>query len=81
MKLFKGKILIDVSVEETTKSGIVIAEADQKRRKSQGRVVQSTSDQVEEGQEVLFSQYGPVDLELDGRHHVVAEEEHLIAIL
>jgi chaperonin GroES len=71
--------------ETQTASGIVLAES-AKEKPQKGVVVavgaglEGKDPQVTEGQTVLFKQYGPTEVEVDGEELVVLEEEQILAI-
>lgn len=78
IKPLGNRTLIEVKVETETKEGIILAEEEQRQ---EGKVIETGSKLVKKGNNVLFSQYGPQEIRVDGKLYVIAEEDHLIAIL
>ncbi len=85
-------VLKAISVEEKTKSGIVIPDTAEKERPEQGEVVavgpgrmlESGKIQplgVKKGDVVLFTKYGPNEVKVDGKEYLIAEEKDILAIL
>jgi chaperonin GroES len=86
-------VLIEpVTAEEKTKSGIFLPETAEKERPEQGTVVavgsgKKTSSgeiiplEVKVGNKVLFTKYGPNEIEVDGKEYLIAREEDILAIL
>ena len=86
-------ILIEpVTAEEKTKSGIFLPESAEKERPEQGTVVavgsgKKTSSgkiiplEIKVGDKVLFTKYGPNEIEIDGKEYLIAREEDILAIL
>ena len=71
--------------KKETASGIVLAET-AKEKPLKGLVLavgpglEGKDPQVTEGQTVLFKQYGPTEVEVDGEELVVLEEDQILAI-
>lgn len=85
-------IIEPASPEEVTDSGIVIPETAKKDRPEQGTVVavgpgkmgkdgKRRPMEVEKGNKVIFSKYGPSEIEIDGTEYLIAEEKDILAIL
>lgn len=86
-------VLIEpVTAEEKTKSGIFLPETVEKERPEQGTVVavgpgKKTSSgkiiplEIEVGDNVLFTKYGPNEIEVDGKEYLITKEEDILAIL
>lgn len=78
--------------EETSASGIVIPDTASKDRPQQGKVLavgpgklgddgKRIAPEVKEGDVVLFTQYGPTEVKVDGTEVLVAAESDILAIL
>jgi chaperonin GroES len=78
--------------EGKTASGIVIPDTAEKERPEEGRVVAvgagKMSDEgklipmnIQVGQHVLFSKYGPNEIKVDGKEYLIAREEDILAII
>lgn len=85
-------VLQPLSQEEQTESGIVIPDTADEEKPEQGEVVavgpgkrlpegDRQEPDVEEGDRVLFTKYGPSEVTLDGEDYLVAKEEDILAIL
>lgn len=86
-------VLQPISKEEKTESGIVIPDTADEEKPEQGEVVavgpgkrlpedgDRQEPDVEEGDRVLFTKYGPSEVSLDGEDYLVAKEEDILAIL
>lgn len=89
----RDQIIIEPqSPEEVTESGIVIPDTAEKNRPEQGFVVavgpgRRSKDgkripvEVQKGDKVLFSKYGPNEIEINGKDYLIAKEEDILAIL
>jgi len=80
------------SPEEMTKSGIIIPDTADQKRPEQGTIVavgpgKKMKDgskvplDVKKGDVVLFSKYGPTEIEVNGKEYLIAKEEDILAIL
>ena len=78
--------------EGKSASGIIIPDTAEKERPEEGRVVAvgpgKMSDEgklipmnVQVGQRVLFSKYGPNEIKVDGKEYLIAREEDILAII
>ncbi len=86
-------VLIEpVTAKEKTKSGIFLPETVEKERPEQGTVIavgsgKKTSSgkiiplEIKVGNNVLFTKYGPNEIEVDGKEYLIAKEEDILAIL
>ena len=86
-------VLIEpVTTEEKTKSGIFLPETAEKERPEQGTVVAvGTGKKIESGKiiplevkvgdRVLFTKYGPNEIEIEGKKYLITKEEEILAIL
>lgn len=94
IKPLSDRVLIEpISVEEKTKSGIILPDTAEKERPEQGRVVAIGAGKVipelgkrvpvnvKIGDIVLFSKYGPTEIKVDGKEYLIAREEDILAIL
>jgi chaperonin GroES len=80
------------SAEETSAAGIVIPDTASKDRPQQGKVLavgpgklgddnERVAPEVKVGDTVLFTQYGPTEVKVDGKEVLVATESDILAIL
>ncbi len=86
-------ILIEpVTTEEKTKSGIFLPATAEKERPEQGTVIAVGTGKktasgkiilldVKVGDKVLFTKYGPNEIEIDGKEYLIAREDDILAIL
>jgi chaperonin GroES len=93
IKPLADRILIEpISSEEKTKSGIVLPDIAEKERPEQGRVVavgpgkilengNRQKIEVEKGEIVLFSKYGPNEIKIDDKEYLIAKEDDILAII
>jgi len=93
VKPLADNVLIEpVPQEEKTKSGIFLPESAKKERPEQGTVMavgsgKKTSSgkiiemEVKVGDKVLFTQYGPNEIEIDNKEYLIAKQEDILAIL
>lgn len=93
IKPLSDYILIEpVSAEEKTKSGIFLPETAEKEKPEQGTVVaiglgRKTASgkvvplDVKVGDKVLFTKYGPNEIEIEGKEYLIAREDDILAIL
>ncbi|OGZ61698.1 MAG: co-chaperone GroES [Candidatus Spechtbacteria bacterium RIFCSPLOWO2_02_FULL_38_8] len=89
----RDQVLIEPkSPEEVTESGIIIPDTANKERPEQGTVVavgpgKKTRDgkivpvDIKKGDVVLFSKYGPTEIEINGKEYLIAKEDDILAIL
>lgn len=93
IKPLKDNVIIEPqSPEEVTKSGIVIPDTAEKNRPEQGVVVavgpgkiSENGDriplEVKKGDTVLFTKYGPNEIEINDKEYLIAKEDDILAIL
>ncbi|MCD6429298.1 co-chaperone GroES [bacterium] len=93
IKPLADHILIEpITQEEKTESGILLPQTAEKERPEQGRVVaigpgKKTSSgkiipiDVKVGDKVIFTKYGPTEIEVDGKEYLIAKEEDILAII
>lgn len=85
-------ILEPVEEEKVTKSGIVLPDTAGKERPVRGTVIAvgpgKLNDKGERvpvslkiGDQVLFKKYGPDEIELEGKKYLVADEDHIVAVI
>ncbi|MBU2068154.1 co-chaperone GroES [Patescibacteria group bacterium] len=81
-----------MSVEEKTKSGIIIPDTVDKEKSEQGKIIavgpgklnekgELISMNVKKGDIVLFTKYGPNEIKIDDKEYLIAREEDILAIL
>ena len=93
IKPLADRVLIEpISVEEKTKSGIIIPDTIDKEKSEQGKVVavgpgklnekgELVSMNIKKGDIVLFTKYGPNEIKIDNKEYLIAREEDILAIL
>jgi len=80
------------TVKEKTKSGIFLPETAEKERPEQGSVVAIGSGkkdssgkiiplEVKVGDKVLFTKYGPNEIEVNDKKYLITREEDILAVL
>ena len=78
--------------EEKTPSGIIIPATVEKERPQTGRVIAVGEGAISEkgkliamkvkaGDTVLFSKYGPDEVEIDGEEYIIINESNILAII
>lgn len=93
IKPLADNVLIEPSAqEEKTKSGIFLPESAKKERPEQGKVIAVGSGkktsagkiipmEVKVGDKVLFTKYGPNEIEINGKEYLIAKQEDILAII
>jgi len=93
VKPLSDHILIEpISVEEKTKSGILLPNTAEKERPEQGKVIEvgpgkkNTAGKVipleiKKGDVVLFTKYGPTEIKIDNKEYLIARQEDILAII
>jgi chaperonin GroES len=93
IKPLSDHILIEpITVEEKTKSGILLPDTAEKERPEQGRVIavgpgKKTSAgkiipmEIKTGDKVLFTKYGPNEIKVDNKEYLIARQEDILAII
>ena len=93
IKPLADRVVIEpISVEEKTKTGIILPETADKEEPEQGRVIavgpgklldngQRQPLEVKKGDLVLFTKYGPNEVKIDDKEYLIAREEDILAIL
>ena len=85
-------ILKPISVEETTKSGIILPQTVDKEKPEQGEVIavgpgrmldngQIAPLSVKKGDKVIFTKYGPTEIKVDKKEYLVVKEDDILAVL
>jgi chaperonin GroES len=80
------------TVEEKTKTGIFLPESAKKEKPEQGTVVavgpgKRSKDgkhnpvDVKVGDKVLFTKYGPNEIEINNKEYLIAREEDILAVI
>ncbi len=75
-------VLQQLAAEETTKSGIILPDS-AKEKPAEGKVVAVGKDvaEVQKGDTVLYGQYGPTEVKVDGEEYMVVKEEDILAVI
>jgi len=79
-------------IEEKTRTGIFLPETAKKEKPEQGIVIavgpgKRTKDgkhipvQVNVNDRVLFTKYGPTEIEINGKEYLIAREEDILAVI
>lgn len=91
VKPLREKILVKPeSKEETTKSGILLPET-AKEKPKKGKVLAVGSGaivdgqvvplEVKEGDTVIYADYGPSEIKIDGEELLIVKEEDILAVV
>ncbi len=78
--------------EEVTESGIVVPDTAEKDKPQKGTVVavgpgkkdksgKRLESEVKKGDKVLFSKYGPTEIEIHNKTYLIAKEEDILAVV
>ena len=93
IKPLSDHILIEpITVEEKTKSGILLPGTAEKERPEQGKVIAAGPGrktptgkviplEVKKGDKVLFTKYGPSEIKIDNKEYLIARQEDILAII
>ena len=93
IKPLADHILIEPIEEgEKTESGILLPESAEKEKPQEGKVIavgpgRKTSSgkiipvDVKVGDRVIFTKYGPTEVEIDDKKYLIAKEEDILAIV
>jgi chaperonin GroES len=88
IKPLADRVLIEpISVEDKTKSGIILPDTADKERPEQGKVIAVGPGQpdkpmsVKKGDVVIFTKYGPNEIKIDNKEYLIAKEEDILAII
>lgn len=81
--LFSRVVVLPESQEETTASGIVLAETANKEKPAQGKVIAVGPEAkvLKEGDTVLFKKYSPTEVTIDNEDYFLLDEEDVLATL
>jgi len=81
--LRKQVIVKPITKEEKTKTGIILPDTAEKEKPEQGRVmaIGPKVKEVKKGDLVLFTQYAPNEIKVDGKELLVIKEEDILAII
>jgi len=85
-------VIEPITVEEKTKTGIILPETADKERPEQGRVIavgpgrilengQRQPLEIKKGDLVLFTKYGPNEVKINDKEYLIAKEEDILAVL
>jgi chaperonin GroES len=93
IKPLSDHILIEpIAPEEKSKGGIFLPESVEKERPEQGKIVAVGPGRklisgkiipmnVQVGDKVLFTKYGPNEIKIDNKEYLIAKEEDILAII
>jgi chaperonin GroES len=93
IKPLSDHILIEpMKEEEKTKAGILLPETAERERPEQGKVIavgpgrKTAAGKIipvdlEPGQKVLFTKYGPNEIKVENKEYLIAKEEDILAII
>ena len=93
MPLGDRVVVKPLSAEDTTTaSGIIIPDTVSKEKPEQGEVIavgegRTTNDgatipmKVKEGDRIIFSKYGPDEVEIDGEEYLIISESNILAVI
>ncbi len=93
IKPLSDHILIEpITIEEKTKSGILLPDTAEKERPEQGRVIAVGPGKktaagkiipldVKVGDKVLFTKYGPNEIKVEDKEYLIAKQEDILAIV
>jgi len=93
IKPLADHILIEpISLEEKTKTGILLPETAEKEKPEKGKIIavgpgKKTSAgkiiplSVKKGDIVLFTKYGPNEIKINDKEYLIAKEEDILAII
>jgi len=76
-KTKSGLLLPATATKDTPEQGTVIAVGPGKKLSSGKR----ESLEVKNGDKVLFSKYGPIEMEIEGEKYLIAKAEDILAII
>lgn len=81
--LRKQVIVKPITKEEKTKTGIILPDTAEKEKPEQGMVmaIGPKVKEVKKGDLVLFTQYSPNEIKVDGKELLVIKEEDILAII
>lgn len=92
LKPLSNRLFIEpLSIEKTTKSGIVLPETVTNEKPMMGKVIATGPGKIVDGalvamtvkvgDVVLFKKYGPDEIEIEGSKYLVGDEDDVLAII
>jgi len=93
IKPLSDHILIEpAKEEEKTKGGILLPGTMEKERPMQGTVIavgdgrrdksgKAMPLEIKKGDKILFSEYGPTKIKVEGKEYLIAKEEDVFAVI
>jgi len=91
IKPLGDRVVIQPLKEEKKKGGIILPDTVDKERQEMGKVVAVGLGRIEDGKRVplevkkgdivLFTKYGPSEVEVDGKKYLIAEEKDILAYI
>lgn len=92
LKPLADRVIVSPILEETTKSGIIIADTKGKERPERGLVVAVGEGkmgddhkriplEVAVGDVIIFSKYGPDEIKIEGLEYYILREDQILAII
>jgi len=91
IKPLSDHVLLEPLREEKKKGGIILPDTVDKERPEKGKVLavgpgkvkdgKIVPMEVEKGDIVLFTKYGPSEIKVDDKEYLIAREEDILAIL
>jgi len=93
IKPLSDYILIEaITMEEKTKSGILLPDTAEKERSEQGRIIAVGPGRktaagkiipidVKVGDKVLFNKYGPNEIKVDDKEYLITKQDDILAIV
>lgn len=67
-----GIILPDTAEEKRSQEGIVFALGEGKKIKNLG---------LKKGDKIIFKEFGPTEIEIEGKEYLIAEDDDILAII
>ena len=85
-------VIEPISREEKTKTGILVPTTVEKEKPEQGKIIavglgrttdsgDIISPEVKPGDIVLFTKYGPNEIEIEDKEYLIAKQEDILAII
>ena len=93
IKPLGGRVVVKpLDAEEVTDSGLIIPDTAEKEKPQQGEVVALGTGKIAEdgkkiefnvkvGDKVVFKQYSPDEVEVDGVEYLVIDEDEILAVM
>ncbi|MFH1547667.1 MAG: co-chaperone GroES [bacterium] len=88
-----GRVLVKpLEKEETTESGLIIPDTAEKEKPQQGEIIALGTGKIADdgkkidfnvkvGDKIMFKQYAPDELEIEGDTYLVLEESDILAVI